>query len=173
VGEKALLVIDMLRDFLDEDGALYCGESSRSIISFVKQKIQEVRAQEGDIIFIRDCHAPDDLEFQRFTPHCVVGTRGAEIIPELDVRPEDAQVEKRRYSGFFQTPLEGILNSKGVKEVHVVGVCTSICVMDTVSDLRNRDIRTIVYREGVADFDPEAHSFALKRMERVLGAQVV
>ena len=38
---KALLVIDMLKDFLNKDGALYCGDASRKIIPFVKEKIEE------------------------------------------------------------------------------------------------------------------------------------
>jgi nicotinamidase-related amidase len=45
--------------------------------------------------------------------------------------------------------------------------------MDTVSDLRNRDYKVVVHSDAVADFDPEAEQFALKRMEKVLGAQVI
>ena len=44
--------------------------------------------------------------------------------------------------------------------------------MDTVAELRNREYPVIVYRQGVADFDPEAHEFALKRMEKVYGAKI-
>ena len=171
--KKALLVVDMLKDFLEETGALYCGDDARAIIPFVQRKVREVRDRDGIIVFIRDAHSPNDLEFERFPPHCVKGTPGAEIIDELDVRPDDSQVEKTRFSGFFRTPLEEILTRAGVEEAYVVGVCTSICVMDTVSDLRNRDIPTIVYREGVADFDKGAHAFALKRMETTLGAEVI
>jgi nicotinamidase/pyrazinamidase len=56
--------------------------------------------------------------------------------------------------------------------VEVVGVCTSICVMDTVGGLANRDYRIRVPRAGVADFDDEAHQQALQRMERLYGATV-
>jgi nicotinamidase/pyrazinamidase len=60
-----------------------------------------------------------------------------------------------------------------VEEVFLVGVCTSICVMETVAGLRNRDYPTFVFRKGVADFDQEAHNFALKRMEKILGAMIL
>jgi nicotinamidase/pyrazinamidase len=60
-----------------------------------------------------------------------------------------------------------------VDEVHVVGVCTSICVMETVKELFDRDMPALVYEQGVADFDPEAHAFALKHMQRIMGAKVV
>ena len=82
-------------------------------------------------------------------------------------------MEKTRYSAFAGTDLDEILQREQVEQVAVVGVCTSICVMETVKELFDRDIPTVVYRQGVADFDPEAHAFALKHMERIFGAKVV
>jgi nicotinamidase-related amidase len=45
--------------------------------------------------------------------------------------------------------------------------------MDTVGGLANRDYRIRVPAAGVADFDPEMHAFALRRMEQLYGARVV
>ena len=59
-----------------------------------------------------------------------------------------------------------------IGEVEVVGVCTSICVMDTVGGLANRDYPTTVPAAGVAAFDAEAHRFALNRLERLYGAAI-
>jgi len=42
-----------------------------------------------------------------------------------------------------------------------------------VESLRNRDYTVRVHKQGVASFDDEAHEFALKQMETVLGAEVV
>ena len=55
----------------------------------------------------------------------------------------------------------------------MVGVMTSICVLEAVKELFDRDLPALVYRQGVADPDPEAHAFALKQMQRVFGAKVV
>ena len=173
MGKVALIVADMLRDFIDPQGALYVGPSGREIIPFVARKAEEIRDQGGVVIFVCDAHAPDDREFRFFAPHAVKGTWGAQIIEELPLKPGDYRVEKTRYSCFYQTDLEDILKREGVERVEVVGVCTSICVMETAKELFERDIPYTVYREGVADFDPEAHAFALKHMERVLGAKVV
>lgn len=169
---KALLVIDMLRDFIDEDGALPCGEAARGVVSFIKQKIDAFRAAGDTIIYICDSHEPNDKEFKMFRPHCVKDTKGAEIIRELKPAATDTIVQKNRYSAFYNTALDGILKATRPEEVHVTGVCTSICVMDTVGGLRNRDYTTVVYEQGVADFDNEAHAFALKRMKAVYGAQI-
>ncbi len=172
MGKTALIVADMLQDFIDPQGTLYVGPSGREIIPFVAQKVQETRVQ-GIVIFVCDAHAPDDREFNYFPPHAVKGTWGAQIIPELPVIPTDFRVGKTRYSCFFNTDLEDLLRREEVEQVAVVGVCTSICVMETVKELFDRDIPAIVYREGVADFDPEAHVFALKHIQRVFGARVV
>jgi nicotinamidase-related amidase len=91
----------------------------------------------------------------------------------LAVQPGDYRVAKIRYSCFARTDLEDILKKEQVERVEVVGVCTSICVMETVKELFDRDIPSLVYRQGVADFDPEAHAFALKHMTRIFGAKVV
>jgi nicotinamidase-related amidase len=108
-----------------------------------------------------------------FPRHCVTGTPGAQVIPELKPGPGDTIVRKTRFSAFYGTRLEEILKRNRVKRADVVGVCTSICVMDTVGDLRNRDYQVTVYKKGVADFDQKSHRFALQRMEKTYGAEVV
>lgn len=172
MSRKALLVVDMLNDFLDPDGALYCGDASREIIPHIRELIESHRRDGSIIIFVTDSHEADDKEFGMFPPHCVVGTSGSEMISEIEVRPEDYLVRKTRYSAFYGTELEDILRREGVDEVHLSGVCTSICVMDTTSDLWNRDFKAVVHQKSVADLTTEAHEFALKRMRDILGASI-
>jgi len=173
---KVLLVIDMLKDFLEPQGALTCGEAARAIIPFVADKVREFTGQNLPVILIMDSHDPEDPEFKRFPLHCVYGTPGAELIAELQALVEEypftIKVPKTRFSGFFRTNLNTILSDLAPAEVHVTGVCTNICVLYTVEELANRDYRTIVYRDGVAGFDREAHLWALEQMKSVLGAEV-
>ena len=75
-------------------------------------------------------------------------------------------------SVFFETELNDFLKKHGIQAVEVLGVCSNICVMDTVGGLANRDYTIVVPRAGVADFDPESHEFALKRMDKIYGAKV-
>jgi len=173
MGKTALLVIDMLNDFLDPGGSLYVGAQAREIIPFVAGKIAEFRAPGRVVIYVGDAHALDDPEFDAFPAHAVQGSWGAGIIPELTPAPTDHRVEKTRHSAFDHTNLDDLLEQEQVEEVHPVGVLTSICVMETVKELFDRDLPGLVYRQGVADSDPEAHAFALKQMQRVLGAKVV
>jgi nicotinamidase/pyrazinamidase len=170
---KALFVIDMLKDFINKDGALYCGEPCRKIIPFVKEKIDEFHKDGDLVVFICDAHKEDDLEFKVFPKHCVAGTPGAEIIDELPVGKDDVIIKKTRYSSFYCTNLDDVLKEKPISEVHVVGVCTSICVMDTVGGLRDRDYKVIVYKDGIADFDERAYQFSVERMEKIYAAKVI
>jgi nicotinamidase-related amidase len=173
LGQKALIVIDMLNDFLDPGGSLYMGAQARKIIPFVARQIAEFRAQGRLVIFVCDAHAPDDPEFSAFPAHAVKGSWGAGIIPELTPAPGDYRVDKTRHSAFDDTNLDDLLQEEQVEEVHLMGVLTSICVLATVRDLFHRKLPGQVYRQGVADTDPEAHAGALQEMEQVLGVKVV
>jgi nicotinamidase/pyrazinamidase len=168
---KVLIVVDMLRDFMEKGGALFCGRQAREIIPYVAQTVERMRGEGAAIIFLTDWHAPDDPEFKLFGPHAVRGSRGAEVIEELPVRPGDRLVHKTHFSGFFQTELEDILRALAPEDVYVVGVCTSICVMHTVGDLLDRGYRTHVLAPGVADFDQDQHEFALRHL-RTIGAYI-
>ena len=129
MGKTALIVIDMLNDFLDPGGSLYVGAQAREIIPFVAQKIAEFRAPGRVVIFVCDAHAPDDPEFGAFPAHAVKGSWGAGIIPELPPAPGDYRVEKTRHSAFDDTNLDDCSKQEQVEEVHLVGVMTSICVL--------------------------------------------
>ena len=61
---NVVLVVDMLRGFLEEGHNLYCGDSAREIIPNVKRTIEEQINLGSKIVYICDSHEPDDLEFQ-------------------------------------------------------------------------------------------------------------
>lgn len=172
MSNKALIVVDMLNDFIDEKGALYCGDTARKIIPFIQERLQAFREQGNLVIYLQDSHDENDKEFEKFPKHCVANTWGGKIIAELAPWPNEKVVSKKRYSGFYGTDLEKIITDAGVEYIEVVGVCTSICVMDTVGGLANRDYKISVPVNGVTDFDAEFHAFALKRMKQLYGAEV-
>jgi len=169
---NAVLVIDMLRGFLEERYALYCGRNSRLIIPNIRALLKKELTAGSRIIFLCDQHAPDDLEFRIFPPHCIKNTTEAEIIPELR-KYRGEIIPKTRYSAFYNTPLESKLAEIAPEKLIICGVCTDICVCHNVADARNRDYEVEVPVNCVASFDDEAHRFALEHMERVLGAKLI
>ncbi len=170
---KALLVIDMLNDFILEDGALSVGRAGQEIVDFIKQKTAEFREKGYPVIYICDNHEPDDMEFDMFPPHCVAESGGCGIIPELEVREGDKVIRKRRYSAFFGTDLDLYLREKGVDELFLTGVCTNICVLYTAADARNINYSVNIFERGVASFDQDAHAFALREAKGTLGCEIL
>jgi nicotinamidase/pyrazinamidase len=169
---NVVLVIDMLRGFMEEGYPLYIGANARSIIPRVQKLLERELAGGSKVFFICDNHDPDDLEFKMFPPHCIAGTVEAEVIPELASYPGEI-IPKKRYSGFYNTPLDDRLKEFGPDKLIICGVLTNICVMHTTADARNRDYEVEIPVDCVASPDEEAHRFALEHMDRVLGARLV
>jgi nicotinamidase/pyrazinamidase len=169
---NAVLVVDMLRGFLEEGYPLYIGAGPRNIIPEIRKLLEKELAQGSKIFFICDNHDPDDLEFKMFPPHCIEGTVEAEVIPELAEYPGEI-IPKKRYSGFYGTELEKKLKELKPDKLIICGVLTNICVLHTTADARNRDYGVEIPVACVASPDEEAHRFALEHMEGVLGARLV
>ena len=168
---NVVLVVDMVRGFLEEGYPLYCGERARRIIPNVQLLLERELAQGSTVFFLCDHHAPDDPEFNMFPPHCIEGTTEAELISEL-AKYKGEIIPKRRFSAFFDTPLEGKLSQFKPEKLIVCGVCTEICVLHTVADARARGYEVEVPVDCVASFDEKAHHFALGHMEQTLGAKL-
>jgi len=170
---SAVLVVDMLKGFLEPGHNLY-HEDSRRIIPNVRRLVAEQQSAGGAVLFVSDHHDPDDLEFNMFPVHCVIGTEETQVIPELAefVTPDNV-IPKKRYSGFFNTSLADRLAALAPEKLLVCGVATNVCVLHTTSDARNRDYEVEVYSDCVSGPDPEAHRWALSHCQRVLGAKVV
>ncbi len=176
--QKFLIVVDMLNDFIKPSGLLYCGPTASAMVGYVKARVCEYRKAGHTVIFLCDAHEEDDKEFERFDPHAIKGTVGAEIIDTLGYGADgDIRVNKTRYSGFYLTELDNVLLAKDLTPensvAEVCGVCTSICVLLTTAGLANRNYNVVIHRNCVADFDQEAHSFALGYMDRVFGTTIV
>jgi nicotinamidase-related amidase len=173
VATRALVVVDMIHDFADPTGALYCGASMPPVIDVIKRELTRARKDKELVVYLTDDHLPDDAEFKMFPPHAIHGTKGAQIIPQLAPVSADTVIPKRRYSGFFGTDLDITLREKGVDTLRLVGDCTNICVLFTAADARNLGYAVEVVRDGVTSFDLEAHKHALSELEKTLGATLV
>ena len=171
---NVVLVVDMVRGFLEPGHNLYCGDDDRKIIPNVRELLERERRAGSAVLFISDHHDPDDLEFQVFPVHCVKGTEEPDVIPELAGFLTGSNViPKNRYSGFFNTDLAQRLERLKLDKLVICGVCTDICVLHTTSDARNRDYPVDVPAGCVASFNPDAHAWALRHLEKILGARIV
>lgn len=172
--KSALIIIDMLEDFVREEAPLEV-PSTRSIIPYLQKQIEKARELNIPIIYICDAHSREDIEFKKYgwLPHCIKGTEGAKIIEELKAEEGDIIVEKKTYSGFYNTELEKILKEKGIENLYLTGCVTHICVLFTASDAVLRGFNVFVLEDGVAGLDEEDHKAALRIMKNVLGVKIV
>ncbi len=169
---EALLVIDMLNDFVREDGALKCGKRVGKIVQPISRRLVQARQYGHTVIYMCDRHRPDDPEFDQFPPHAVQDTEGAQVIEELEPQEGDYVLPKRRYSAFFQSQLLLALLENDIEEIEITGVCTNICVMYTAADAVNYGFKVFVRADQVAALDEDAHEIGLRQMKEVLGVEV-
>jgi nicotinamidase/pyrazinamidase len=176
---RVLLVIDSQEGFTRQGNL--ASETCTEAIPRIRSIVDEERAAGTPVIFTKDSHREGDPEFQMFPPHCIVGSPEHELVEELRKFEPDAAavIQKTRYSAFHETELDQVLKELDPEEVHVIGLCTDICVLHTTADLRNRDFPVVVRKDGVETFDAPGHGsedinrWALSHMENILGAQVV
>lgn len=179
--KKALLVIDYTVDFVALDGALTCGEPGVALEAYITT-LTETFLDEGHFVVLPvDVHDQDDPyhpETKQFPPHNIRGTAGRDLFGSLqklyDERKEDMHwMDKTRFSAFAGTDLELLLRARGITELHLVGVCTDICILHTSVDAYNRGFDIVIHEQGVASFDPAGHEWALRHFKNTLGAIVI
>ncbi|MEM2917037.1 MAG: isochorismatase family cysteine hydrolase [Candidatus Bathyarchaeia archaeon] len=171
---KAIIVIDMLNDFVTGD--LKC-ERAKKIIPNIQKLVEAARKHGVPVIYSNDAHLKQDFEVvHRWGKHAVKGTKGAEVIPELKPTEKDFIVEKRTYSGFFETGLDPLLrslyNGEGVDTLILTGLHTNICVRHTAADAFFRGYKIIVPKDAVEAFTQEDHEQGLKYLEFAYKAEI-
>ncbi|MBM7698176.1 cysteine hydrolase family protein [Kurthia huakuii] len=180
--DKALVVIDYTNDFVATDGALTCGAPGQALEPYITKLTTQFIDDEQYVVFACDLHEEQDPyhpETALFPPHNIRDTAGRKLYGRLqDVYEAHATLshvkwmDKTRYSSFAGTELFIRLRERGIQELHLVGVCTDICVLHTAVDAYNLGFRIIIHEQGVASFNDAGHTWALEHFKHSLGATV-
>lgn len=178
---KGLIVIDYTNDFVAEDGALTTGAPGQAIETALTAITQRFLDTGDFVVMAVDKHDTNDNfhpENKLFPPHNLAGTPGRKLYGSLKNLYEANQdkiywMDKRHYSAFSGTDLDIRLRERRITELHLVGVCTDICVLHTAVDAYNLGYSIVVHQAAVASFDPVGHEWALKHFADTLGAQVI
>nr|CBH37582.1 conserved hypothetical protein, isochorismatase hydrolase family [uncultured archaeon] len=172
--ECALIVEDMQKDFCNEDGALFIGDTVNEIIPRISRLIERATRKKVHLIFAQDWHSHDDNEFEIWGQHCIRETPGAEVIDVfLPLLKEAHVIRKQRYSAFFGTDLDAHLKEKGIRLLIIVGVATNICVMHTAIDAAHRGYELIVPEDCVAALSDYEHEYGLYHIKNILKATII
>lgn len=166
----AVLVVDMLNDFVT--GALAC-ERGQAIVPQTAKLLAGCREKNIPVIFCNDAHLKDiDHELKLWGDHAIVGTPGAEVIPELALCDKDYVVPKRRYSGFFHTDLDLLLKELGVNTVIMTGLHAHMCVRHTSADAYQLGYDVVVAKDATDSFTEEDYNIGIKYLKDTYGAEI-
>lgn len=165
----ALLVIDMINDFVT---GKFENERAEEIIPNIKRLSGAARSSDIPLIFVCDNHEEGDSEFSVWDRHAVVGTEGSEMVPGLEVSENDYKLEKSKYSAFFDTELDSLLDDLDVDKLVLTGVLTHICIQHTAADAFYRDYEVIVPEDAVEDVSDNLHENSIDFMKENYNAKV-
>ncbi|HKE43011.1 MAG TPA: isochorismatase family cysteine hydrolase [Steroidobacteraceae bacterium] len=166
------LVIDMQVDFFQKD---LLARMRPQLVVKTNELVGAARRVGVPIIWVKQEFSADlsdaSLEVRRERIEIVIsGTPGAELLPELDVRPSDAVIVKKRYSAFFGTDLEQRLKEARCSKLIVAGINTHACIRATVVDAYQRDIEVLLARDCIASHDEEHDRITWRYMDGKLGS---
>lgn len=174
VYEEVLIVVDMVNGFARE--GMLASPLVDAIVKNVVSYLEEAKDKNRLIIFIKDTHDKDSVEFRRFgdLPHCLRGTKEAELVDELVPYEEDAISFEKNSTSFmfgknpnfpskygFMEMLDGLEN---LKKVMVCGCCTDICNTNGVLpmmnyfDENNRKVEVELLEDAIETYDAPWHN---------------
>ncbi len=162
---KILIVVDMQKDFID--GALGSAEAVK-IVPYVKKLIEGF---DGKVLFTRDTHFENYLDTQEGknlpVRHCIKGTEGWQIYPELEALRKTEAVDKLTFGS--KELVDVLSKEENVEEIVFAGLCTDICVISNVAVVKAFFPETplVVDARGCAGVTPESHKTALDAMRAI------
>lgn len=165
----ALVIVDLQNDFADPQGSLSV-HGGANLVPIVNGEIAIARSAGATIVFTQDWHPASTPHFAKdgglWPVHCVAGTWGAELHPDIDPEATASAPRVRKgangedgYSGFTMrdprsgettpTELEGLLRGAGITWVVACGLATDYCVKATALDAARLGFETAVLLDAM------------------------
>jgi nicotinamidase-related amidase len=171
----AVVVVDMQNGFCHPDGSLYA-PNSEDAIEPCAETVEAAREAGASVVFTRDVHPPEQFEgnhyydeFDRWGEHVVEGSWEAELVEELDPEEDDLVVVKHTYDAFYQTDLEGWLESHNINDLVICGTLANVCVLHTAGSAGLRDYRPILLEDAVGSIEEAHREYALDHADWLFG----
>jgi len=174
---KCLIVIDVQEAWRDEKSPLFIGDLKEYVES-TNKLIAWARKNKIPIIFSLHKFKADGSDILKQEKGCsddfIEGNPRAELIADLDRKPEDIILVKNRFSVFSNFELKKILKEKGVSEIIMGGLITNCCVRATAIDAYNLEYGITIIKEACASGSSEADKFTFQDLEALLfGIKIV
>ncbi|MGC9529811.1 MAG: cysteine hydrolase family protein [Candidatus Bipolaricaulaceae bacterium] len=167
-----VLVLDMLNDFVLPSAPLAV-PGATELAARIAAFLERARASGATVVYACDRHAPDDPEFAHWPAHAVRDTPGSEVVEQLQPEPADLLVAKQHYDAFLETDLDQKLSQHNVARVILTGLVTEVCVLLTGLTAGQLGYQVVVPQGLVIGLSEDDHSWALRHIQRLVGAEVV
>jgi nicotinamidase/pyrazinamidase len=182
--------VDVQADFMLPGGKLYVPGAEKLLPNI--RRLTDAARQERVFLVSHGCfHTPDDPEFEIFPPHCVKGTKGAELVPEALTEtfarvpnepvaelPDNLSkyqqilLEKQTLNIFESRHADALVQRLGDQAEFVVfGVVTEYCVSFAAKGLLSRGRRVAVVQDAIETLKLEDGQATVSELER-LGARM-
>jgi nicotinamidase-related amidase len=162
----ALVVIDLQKGIVS-------ARTDDTVTAVVKQAAHlaaEFRRHGLPVVLVNVTgRAPGRTEAGRSRGGAVPPPGWADLIDELDVRPTDHLITKRRRSAFHDTGLDTLLRDLCVTQVVLAGIATSSGVESTARSASDHGYHVVLATDAMSDPDPEAHRHSIERVFPKLG----
>lgn len=154
--KPAIIVVDMLKDNFKESLKNPYYQEGREILPNLQKLLKKARERRFPVVFACDSFLEGDFIFRsRMKVHSLRGTKGAEVIDDLEPEPTDIVLPKRRFSAFFKTDLDQTLRTFGIDTIVVTGMTMEVCVLMTAMDGLCHDFSVIILENCVASRSKE------------------
>jgi ureidoacrylate peracid hydrolase len=175
----AHIVVDLQNGFMAPGAIAEIGEA-REVVPVVNRISAAVRAAGGLVVYIQNTFDEEAIRtwsvffdhfcsparrarmIEAFTP----GNEGHALWPELDVRPVDLAVRKRRFGAFAPgaSDLHEILQARGVDTLIITGTASQVCCESTARDAMMLNYKVFFVADGNATFTDQEHNATLSAM---------
>ncbi|QOV57038.1 pyrimidine utilization protein B [Klebsiella variicola] len=193
--QSALIVVDMQNAYASQGGYLdlagFDVSATRPVIDYINTAVAAARAAGMLIIWFQNgwddqyveaggpgspnYHKSNALKTMRQRPELqgkllAKGGWDYQLVDELTPQEGDIVLPKPRYSGFFNTPLDSILRSRGIRHLVFTGIATNVCVESTLRDGFFLEYFGIVLKDATHQAGPAfAQQAALFNIETFFG----
>ena len=162
---ELLFVIDMVNGFVKE-GALAAPSIMRVVPRQIELLDEAVQDKDTGIIFIRDSHPKNAVEFKTYGVHCLEGTNETKVIDELKKYEESALTYFKNSTNliFAQGLQKDLMKFYNLQRVRLFGCLSEVCVLNgtiglrTFFDQMNKDIEVCVHADAIDTFNAPGHN---------------
>lgn len=172
VAATALLLIDVINDLDFEGSEAIIAQAEPMALRLAAFK-RRAAAAGVPVIYINDNFGRWRSDFRQTVAHCTSRTSpGRRVSKRLRPTSQDYFVLKPKHSGFFDTTLDTLLSSLGIRRVILTGLAGNICVLFTANDAHMRDLKVYVPADCIASNTPADNDHALRQIQGVMKGNV-